>query len=105
VDETTNSIIELLRKYILELDKYNLHIDEAYLYGSYATGNPGKWSDIDIALISKKFTGIDVFDAEKIARPTINIDYRISPITFKPEDFSTDNLFVKEILKNSIKIV
>jgi uncharacterized protein len=103
--EATSLIIELLKKYILELNRFSIQIDQAYLYGSYAKGNPGKWSDIDVALISGNFSGIDVLDAEKIARPTINIDYRISPITFKPEDFSTDNLFVKEILRNGIRIV
>ena len=105
MDETSSSIIEILKKYILELNRFKINIEQAYLFGSFATGKQQKWSDIDIALVSNDFSGIDVLDAEKIARPTINIDYRISPITFKPEDFSTDNMFVREILKESIRIV
>jgi predicted nucleotidyltransferase len=77
----------------------------AILFGSYAKGNNYEFSDIDIALVSDNFEGVRFLDKEKIRRITLNIDYRISPLPYRTEDFMEDNLFVKEILDTGIKII
>jgi len=73
-----------------------------YLFGSYAKGNPHKDSDIDIALVVKKWKG-NYFDVMpllwKIRR---DIDLRIEPHVIVPqEDYAG---FLDEIQKTGILI-
>ncbi|RPJ59569.1 MAG: nucleotidyltransferase domain-containing protein, partial [Dehalococcoidia bacterium] len=42
-------VYEIARRYVDELRKRDIDIDEAYLFGSYVKGNATEWSDIDIA--------------------------------------------------------
>jgi predicted nucleotidyltransferase len=95
----------ILKRYIVELERNNIHLKAAILFGSYAMGNYKEFSDIDIALVSDDFQGVRFSDKEKIKRPTLAVDYRIDPLPFKSEDFTEDNLFVKEILKTGIRII
>ena len=103
--QVPNRVIIILKKYIAELEKSNIHLKAAILFGSYATGNHEEFSDIDVALVSDDFQGVRFFDKQRIRKPTLAIDYRIDPLPFKTEDFKESNLFVKEILRTGIKIV
>ena len=91
-----------LYKEIMEKLKTSLFV--LLVFGSYAKGNQNKWSDIDIALVSKDFTGSGFYDRKKVNPYLIRIDSRIEPHPFKPEDFTGDNPFVNEILKDAIEI-
>ena len=75
-----------------------------YLFGSHATGNSRKDSDIDIAVVSDSFTGDPVDDQAMLLLLKSNIDNRIEPHPFLPNDFTEDNPFAKEIMKTSIRI-
>ncbi len=98
------SVVNILKKYIQTLEKNHIHIKSAILFGSYVKGNVHEWSDLDIALVSDDFEGIRFLDREKIADVTLSVDTRISPLTYRPEDFSEDDLFVQEILRTGIRI-
>lgn len=87
-----------LLKYIKELEANNIPITQAVLYGSYAKGTFNEWSDIDIALVSNAFEGKRFWDKQKIRKIKAKVDYSISPLPFRPEDFDESDLFVKEIL-------
>ncbi|MDI6791407.1 MAG: nucleotidyltransferase domain-containing protein [bacterium] len=63
---TTNSTIELVRKYIKELEINNIPIQEVIIFGSQVKGEPKEESDIDIALISNTFTGDRFEDRRRI---------------------------------------
>lgn len=69
------------------------------LFGSYAKGNAEKWSDIDVAIISPDFSGIPFYDREKLIPFMLRIDTRFEFHPFKPEDFTEDNDFAREIIK------
>lgn len=103
--QVTDTVIEILRKYIAEIEKNNIHIKSAILFGSYVTGNYDEWSDIDVVLVSDDFEGVRFLDRRKIARVTLDVDSRISPLPYKTEDFNEDDLFVREILRTGIKII
>lgn len=98
-------VADIIRKYITELEKNNIRIKSAILFGSYARGNYDKWSDIDVALVSDDFEGVRFLDRKKVARATLNVDSRISPFPYRTEDFNKDDLFVKEILETGTKII
>lgn len=100
----SDEIVEKLKKFLNMVSNSGLHIERAIIFGSYAKGKAGKWSDIDVALVSKDFTGVRFYDRKKLNRCLIKIDSRIETHPFRPEDFTRDNLFVDQILKDGIEI-
>lgn len=96
---TADSIIEVVKRYVQELKRNNIPIQEAIIFGSYAKGHPEEESDIDIALISSAFTGDRFEDRRRIVPLRRKIDSRIEPIPFRPEDFCKDGILVDEIKK------
>lgn len=97
----TSSAIEAVKRYIKELKKNNIPVQKAFIFGSYARGNPKEESDIDIALLSTAFTGNRFEDRRKIIPYRRKIDSRIEPIPFRPEDFKAGGNFVDEIKKTA----
>ena len=95
----TDSVIEAVKKYIRELERNNIPIQEAIVFGSYAKGDPKEESDIDIALVSTAFTGDRFEDRRKIVPFRRKIDNRIEPIPFRPEDFEQGGNLVDESKK------
>ncbi|MCL2434182.1 MAG: nucleotidyltransferase domain-containing protein [Clostridia bacterium] len=53
---------------------------DIYLYGSYAKGNAGKDSDIDIAIVFDEFSGDYWETVQKLHELTISVDTRIEPV-------------------------
>lgn len=100
-----DQIREILKKYIHTLEEKHIHIQRAVLFGSYADGRANEWSDIDIALVSDSFDGDRFDDRGKIRKITLSVSSDISPLPFRPEDFITENPFVREILEKGIRIV
>ena len=82
-----------------------LYIQQVFLFGSYATGNYTEWSDIDLALVSEVFEGTRIHDRKKIRPITLSISSEIEVLPYSPEDFTSDDPFVKEILETGVKIV
>jgi len=98
-------IKKTIEKYLQVLNRNNIPIKEAILFGSYATGNYHKWSDIDIALVSDIFIGDRIDDKDKIRSITLSVSSEIEVIPFSPHDFNLHNPFAKEILKTGIRLV
>lgn len=55
-----DAVIRKLRESIGRLKKM-VPVDCVYLYGSYANGTPGPYSDVDVAVVSPAF-GVNVID-------------------------------------------
>lgn len=100
----SGEVMDKLRVFLDLITKDGIRLEKAILFGSYAKGNPGKWSDLDIALVSKDFSGIGFYDCKKINPIIIKVDSRIEPHPFKSEDFTRENPFVDQILKDGIEI-
>lgn len=102
MDKIPIKIHKLIKKYLDELEKNNVPIRQAILFGSYVTGSDHEWSDIDIALVSDVFEGIRFRDRNKIRKITLEVSSDLSPLPYRPEDFSPDDPFVREILEHGI---
>lgn len=96
-------VSDIVKRYA-ELLKQELNIAGVYLYGSYVKGNFSEDSDIDIAVVSSDFTGDLISDMLKLMRIRRRVDNRIEPHPFTIEEFNEHNPFVKEIMKNSIRV-
>ncbi|MBU0574489.1 MAG: nucleotidyltransferase domain-containing protein [Candidatus Margulisbacteria bacterium] len=99
-----SNIRKKIKKYIREVQKNQIQIIKAYLYGSYAKGTASPESDIDLAIISPDFSGNRYFDSLKIIPFRRKIDNRIEPVTFKPEDFNESDPLAAEIKNTGIEI-
>jgi predicted nucleotidyltransferase len=94
-----------VKSYIEQLESIGIHVQQAILFGSYASGKFDEWSDIDVAIVSNDFAGNRFEDRNKIRRITLQVNSDISPMPFRPEDFNDSDYFVKEILETGIRIV
>jgi predicted nucleotidyltransferase len=99
-DKVKASVNELIR----QLNANNLAIQQAFVFGSYATGQQTQWSDIDVALVSDRFEGNFYYDRRKVSPYAIKIDLDLEVHAFSPEDFTEENPFVKEIVRTGIQI-
>lgn len=98
-------IEKTVRSYLEQLERIGIHIQQAILFGSYASGKYDEWSDIDLAIVSKDFVGNRFEDRNKIRKITLQVNSDISPMPYRPEDFNDSNYFVKEILETGIRII
>lgn len=80
-------------------------IVSAYLYGSFAKGTAGKWSDIDIALISPDFSEDLLEDRLRLMRIAASIDDRIEARPFKDEFFNRNDPLANEIYEHGIQLL
>jgi len=99
-----DSPVEIVERYIEELERNQIHIFEAIIFGSHAKGIAKPESDIDVALISDSFSGDRFEDRRKIVPLRRKIDSRIEPIPFRPEDFNNGGTLAEEIKKTGIII-
>ena len=100
-----NLTIEIVTRYIQELEKNRIHIMEAFIFGSHAKGKTKPESDIDVALISDAFTGDRFEDRRRIVPFRRKIDSRIEPIPFKPEDFNNGGTLAEEIRRTGLSLL
>jgi uncharacterized protein len=97
-------VFSLVKRYIAELEKNKIPIKKAILFGSYARGKAKMESDIDVALVSEVFSGDRFEDRRKIIPLRREIDNRIEPIPFRPEDFENGGILVEEIKKTGVVV-
>ncbi|MEW6686104.1 MAG: nucleotidyltransferase domain-containing protein [Candidatus Edwardsbacteria bacterium] len=101
----TDKIVSEIKNLIRVIEKNGIPISSAYLFGSSAKGKASKWSDIDVALISENFSGVRFRDIERLLSILRKYNHFIEFHPFRNEDFDPhSNLFIKEILNNSLKI-
>ena len=96
-------IESIIQNFIDHIQKEK-HISKVYLYGSHAKGFAGKWSDIDIAVVSPDFSPDLLQERIRLMKLAIRVDDRIEPSPFRPEDFTQDNPLVHEIYESGIEI-
>ena len=91
-------IILNLKKFCKEaMNSLGIEIKSAYLFGSYANGSDNKYSDIDLAVVSKSFSGFRFDDAKMLNPIVLKINSSIEVHPFKDKEFKKSNPFVKEI--------
>lgn len=97
------NIRKIIEKYIALLKKDNLPVKQVFLYGSYAKSIAKKDSDIDICVISHKFTD-DLSAMQYLLKKGRHIDLRIEPVGYSPKYFIDDDPLAYEIKRTGIKI-
>ena len=101
---STNEAKKIVEKYADKLKDNKISFSGLYLFGSFVKGEARKWSDIDVAIFSKrKETDDFIIELGRIIR---EVDLRIEPHIFSEKDLKTISTpFVEEILRTGIKVV
>ena len=103
--DVPNHIRRIIGQYLTSLQDHGFQIQDAILFGSYASGEANEWSDIDLALVSNEFEGVRFKDKNKIRKITISVSTDLEVLPFNPRDFTPSNPLVKEILDTGIRVV
>jgi len=97
-------IKDTIQRYVRALRTHNIPVQQVVLFGSYAKGTYDQWSDIDLAVVSDIFEGSRMLDRDKIRAITLSVSSLLEVLPYKPDDFTADDPFVKEILETGIQI-
>jgi hypothetical protein len=85
-------IVTILRHYLSVLPKHGIHPAGLVLYGSFACGEAGEWSDIDVVVLAPEFDeSYDMQTVEKLWLATGDADNRIEAIAFGVREWETDD--------------
>ena len=75
------SVLNSIRNYIAAVEASGLTVEKTVVFGSQVSGNPGKWSDIDLVVVSPAFDAMtDRTNINLLWRLAAKIDNRIEPI-------------------------
>ena len=99
-----DSALKAARRFVRAVQKSGVRLQAAYLYGSHAKRQAEIESDIDIALVSRDFSGW-VDDLRLIEPALLAMDARIEHVRFHPNDFRDENPLVWEIKTSGIQLV
>ncbi|MBI2436489.1 MAG: nucleotidyltransferase domain-containing protein [Candidatus Magasanikbacteria bacterium] len=101
-----NYIKKEIKSFIESLQSEGIPINEVYLFGSYAKGLQKKDSDIDVCVISPKFSnGLLATQYLWHMRPK-NYIHTIEPVGFHPRDFRAgDTALIDEIKRTGVQIL
>lgn len=84
------TIIETVKRYLAELAALGIHARKAVLFGSFARGQAGEYSDIDLVVIAPEFDGSrEISLVKKLWQATVS-DSRIEPIPCGEREWETD---------------
>src|ERR1017187_8575657 len=100
---TREVAIDTAEKFISEIKKLGYNPEQAYIFGSVISGNIHKYSDIDLALWDKMFTGALPFDIEKLS--SLLLKFRTIELhTYPANETEDQNPFIEVIKKTGVKI-
>ena len=96
------TVIRKLREAIDDLKK-RFPVDCAYLFGSYANGNPKPYSDVDIAVVSPEFGKNYVKETVFLMEAFEKTGLVVEPHVFSREEYQLKDPFLfKEVIQKGI---
>jgi predicted nucleotidyltransferase len=104
VDQRDSDVLKAISGFLEALQRSDIRLKAAYLYGSHATGEARPDSDIDVALISEDF-GDWLEDHKRIVGALLSCDARIEPVRFHPKEFCDENPLAWEIKTKGVRLL
>ncbi|MFH0798620.1 MAG: nucleotidyltransferase domain-containing protein [Pseudomonadota bacterium] len=100
-----NQAKKIAAAYARKLLRHGFPGAKVFLFGSQAKGTAHHWSDIDVCVVSKRFSGKKWDWYEKqlwYARRSVNP--HIEPIGMSPDEFENVSPLAEEIRKTGIRV-
>lgn len=102
--EKIKQIKKTVKKYIDFLEANDFSVSQVYIFGSFARGDFHQNSDIDVAIVSNKFTRDWDKNEQLLWKMRRKIDPRIEPVGYKLEDFKISDPLVQQIKEYGIRV-
>ena len=105
--KTRPTIKNIILKYIYNLESLGISVQKVIIFGSHAKGTFTKESDIDIAVISKEFEKMGLWEKAKyLGRAARGIPYQIEAMGFSPSQLekSEEGTLIDEIKRNGVEV-
>lgn len=101
------SVVQIVKNFVKFLKQENIPVEAAILFGSYAKGNPRADSDIDIAIISKRFGKNRLKEGQTLLKKAWRVNSYLEPIPVSYSDFKNnfESPLLEEIRKHGIKVI
>jgi uncharacterized protein len=100
--QVDHNVIIPVKQFLRRISQCGIHIEAAYLFGSYAHNKANQWSDIDVAVVSPDFSDDRLAERIRLMRLSADIDSRIEPVPFHTLNFKDVDPLAGEIIKNGI---
>lgn len=85
-------IVEAIESFKLSLEELGVRTETIVVFGSYAAGTAEEHSDIDLAVISDDFRGVDIFSRLEIlglALARAKIMEPVEALAYTPEEYES----------------
>jgi uncharacterized protein len=99
-------IVEIVKQFGVLVKENGIRVERMLVFGSYARNNPGRWSDIDVAIVSPDF-GRDRFEERiRLAKLAARVDVRIEAHPISSSEYATpgEEIMADEIRQTGIEI-
>lgn len=97
-------VLKNVQSFLDKLRRTGFHISKAYIFGSYASGQVDKWSDIDVAIVSPQISNDRFEERIRLTELALSIDNRLEPLPFNPDNFNDDDPFVRLIKEEGVVV-
>ena len=100
-------VIEKLKRELSRLSE-QLPVKCAYLFGSYANGQPKPWSDVDVAVVSPEFGDDIVKDSVFLMKALEQTGLMVEPHPYSEEEYkeaAPGSFFYEEVRKKGIQLI
>lgn len=96
---------KIVKKYARALQEADFPFTAVYLFGSHARERAGRWSDIDVAVVSDALTRNTDEKRFRLWDIRLDVDTRIEPHGFTVKNFANDaDPMAHEIRKTGIRV-
>lgn len=86
------SVVTSVRTYLHRLREHGLAVRFGVIFGSWASGGAGPWSDIDVLVVSPRFNGTrSRRDVDLLWRQASRSDTRIEPVPCGDQQWEQDD--------------
>jgi len=101
------------KKHITHLKEFkrrlsrDIPVDKMILFGSRAHGNPHRWSDFDVMVVSKKFRNVDSLKRSLGFHEYWDLNYPVDFVCYTPKEFNKLKkmiTIVRDAVKEGVEI-
>jgi len=101
---TTKEISEVVRRYRSILLEAGFPLERVILFGSFARSKQKVYSDIDVAVVLKKYSRDRFLTRLELMKYSREFEEVIEPHPFLTNEFDKSDPFVCDILENGIEV-
>jgi len=83
-------IVEKIKRFIEVIERQNIKVAKAVLYGSQVNGKTYEYGDIDVAIVSADFGNDRYEEGTKLFELAYKIDPRIEPVPISLRSYEED---------------